>query len=327
MTLARPFVASLLAGLALTSHAVALADVNVVVSSKPIHSLVASVMAGIGTPELLVSGSASPHAYSMKPSDAQKVNKADVFFRVSEGLEPFTAKVIASLPKSIRIVTLAEAPGLNLLERREGGTFEPHQHAEQKNRGHSHAHRNEKKVRQMPHDSRAYDAHIWLDPDNAIAMVRHVADVLAAVAPERASRIKANADAEIARITNLSRELERELKPVAGKPFAVYHDAYQYLEKRFGLNAVGSVTVSPDVPPSGKRLQDLRRRITALGALCVFAEPHFEPRVTNAVTEGTKARSGTLDPEGVTLPPGPDLYHVLMRNLAGNLKECLAASS
>ena len=306
----------------------ALAEVKVVVTSKPIHALVAKVMAGVGTPDILVGGSASPHAYAMKPSDARKVNAADVFFRVSEALEPFTGKVVASLPKSVRVVSLAEAPGLTLLERREGGAFEAHDHAAEKGHGHGHKHDHEAgKAADHDHDDdEPADPHVWLDPDNAKAMVRHIADILGAAAPDKADVIKANAEAEIASITALAAELEQDLKPLAGKPFVVYHDAYQYMEKRYGLTAVGSLTVSPDVTPSGKRLQTLRRKIASTGAVCIFAEPHFEERVTKTIADGTKSRTGVLDPEGTTLTPGPDLYATLMRNLARGFKGCLANS-
>ncbi|MCL4767305.1 MAG: zinc ABC transporter substrate-binding protein [Hyphomicrobiaceae bacterium] len=285
----------------------ALADLDVVVTSKPIHALVSSVMAGIGTPGLLVDGQASPHSYAMKPSDARKVQGADVLFRVSEEMEPFTGKVVGSLPSSVRVVSLAETPGLKLLERREAGAFDAHR-GHGGNRGHA----------------PAYDPHVWLDPDNARAMVAHIAGVLAGLAPDKAAAINANAESEIARIAALSSELARELAPLSGKPFIVHHDAYQYLERRYGLSAVGSVTAGPDLPPGGKRLQELRRKIAGAEVLCVFAEPHVDARAISAVVEGTAARAGTLDPEGVTLAPGPDLYQRLMRNLARDLKACLA---
>jgi zinc transport system substrate-binding protein len=164
---------------------------------------------------------------------------------------------------------------------------------------------------------------VWLDPGNAKAMANEIAKILAERSPKDAEMFKANAAALNDKIDALALEIDRELKPVAGKPFIVFHDAYQYLEKRFGLTAAGSITVSPEVQPSGKRLTELRRRVTKLGAVCVFAEPHFGPKMTNAIVEGTRAKTGTLDPEGTRLPAGPDLYFTLMRNLAADLKACL----
>jgi zinc transport system substrate-binding protein len=313
------FPAIVAAGFLLLFPGPALADLKVVVTSKPIHALVSSVMAGIGSPDLLVDGPASPHTYSLKPSDARKVHRADILFRVSRQLEPFTGKLVTSLPKSVRVVSLAEIPGLTLLERREGGAFdELAEHGsgsdqDHKEHGHEHAH----------DDAGGHDPHVWLDPENAKTMVNHIAGVLAELAPDKATALEANAAATIAGISALSDELARELAPLSGKPFIVYHDAYQYFEKRYGLTAVGTVTVSPDLPPSGKRLQELRKKIATSGALCVFAEPYFDPRVIDVVVEGTPARSGTLDPEGTKLTPGPDLYFSLMRALATNLRTCL----
>lgn len=319
MTFANRLIPMAAAGSILLLSGAALAETKVVVTSKPIHALVASVMAGIGTPELLVDGTASPHSYAMKPSDAQKVHSADVFFRVAEELEPFTAKLVAGLPSFVRVVSLIEAPGLKRLPRREGGAFEVH-----KEHGHRHEHGHDHDDDDDEHA--ATDPHVWLDPENAKTMVGHIADVLATLMPQKATALRANAEAEIGRISAMSDELGRELAPVAGRPFIVYHDAYQYFERRYGLTAAGSVTVSPDLPPSGKRLQELRRKIASSGAVCVFAEPYFSPRVTDVLVEGTNARIGTLDPEGTTLTPGPGLYHTLMRNLARDFKTCLAGT-
>jgi len=305
MLLVSRFLRIVVAGL-LLYPAAALADTKVVVTSKPIHALVSSIMAGIGNPDLLIEGQASPHSYALKPSDARKVHNAQVFFRVSEELEPFTSKLVDALPKSVRVVSLVEAPGLKLLKRREGGAFESEG-------GHE-------------HHEHTYDPHVWLDPDNATAMIRFIADVLSELDPANAAAMKTNATAEIERVDALLKAISTELAPVSEKPFVVYHDAYQYFEKRFGLTAVGSITVSPDLPPSGKRLRNLREKIVATGAMCVFAEPQLDPRVTEVIVEGTRARVGTLDPEGTKLAAGPDLYRQLMRNLAQGFRDCLGAN-
>jgi zinc transport system substrate-binding protein len=169
----------------------------------------------------------------------------------------------------------------------------------------------------------AQDGHIWLDPENAKVIAAHIANVLATEAPAQAGRLKANAAALSAKLDALSAELERDLKTVAGRGYVVFHDAYQYLERRFGLTPVGSVTVSPDIAPSAKRLIELRRKISGLKATCVFAEPQFEPKLVDTIVEGTNARKGTLDPEAAAIPAGPELYFTLMRALATNLKACL----
>jgi zinc transport system substrate-binding protein len=305
--------ALLAAGLLVGLAAAAAAELKVVVTIKPLHALVAQVMAGAGTPELLVQGARSAHTYSLKPSDAAKLNHADIFFRMSEVMEPFTAKVAKSLPKRVRVVTLQDTPALKLLKRRTGATFED-EHHDDHDHGHGHGH---------SHARATFDGHAWLDPINAKLMADRIAQVLSAKEPAKAALYRANADALKAKLDALSAELGRDLAPVAGKPFVVFHDALQYFERRYGLKAVGSIAISPEVAPSAKRLSALRKRVAALGAVCVFAEPQFDTRLADNLVEGTRARIGTIDPEGSKIDPGPDLYFALLRNLAKDLQACL----
>lgn len=295
------------------------ADLDVVVTIKPIHALVAAVMEGAGQPRLLIDGAGSPHTFTLKPSDAKALNAARVVFRVSESLEPFTAKLARALPKSVQLVTLEAAPGLTLHDLRTGA-FERHSHAG-KGGGHAHPHAHETSKARNAASSR--DGHIWLDPDNAKVIARHVAETLASMAPAHAERFRSNARALEAKLDALTPDLERQLAAVTAKPYVVFHDAYQYFERRFGLDAVGSVTISPDVSPSVKRLSELRAKIRQSGAVCVFSEPQFEPRIVETVVEGTNVRRGVLDPLGAALPAGPDHYFQLLRSLAGSLASCL----
>lgn len=293
---------------------------KVVVTIKPLHALVAQVMAGVGSPVLLVKGLASAHTYALRPSEARALHDADVFVRMSETVEPFTVRIVRSLPATVQVVTLQEAPRLRLLTRRVHATFERHAHATagKGNSGHGHSHNHARSTLD------AVDGHAWLDPDNAAAMVDRIEQALSAKDPANAAAFKANASALRAKLETLAAELDRDLKPIAAQPYIVFHDAIQYLERRYGLNAVGSISISPEVPASGKRLGELRRKIDELGAVCVFAEPQFDTRLVENLIEGTSARSGTIDPEGGRLEPGPDLYFTLMRRLAGDLKSCLA---
>jgi len=241
------------------------------------------------------------------------LHAADIFVRMSETVEPFTARLVRSLPKKVEVVTLQEAPRLKLLSRRTHATFERHGHGSDGHKDHG--------------DGRgdaAVDGHAWLDPDNAAAMVDRIAQALSAKDPANAAAFKANAEALKAKLGALGDELGRDLEPIASRPYIVFHDAYQYLERRYGLNVVGSISISPEVPASGRRLTELRRKIDELGAICVFAEPYIDVRLVENLIEGTSARSGTLDPEGGRLEPGPDLYFTLMRRLAGDLKGCLS---
>jgi zinc transport system substrate-binding protein len=298
------------------------AENRVVVTSKPIHALVSGVMGALGQPVLLVSGNTSPHTFAMKPSDAKAVNAAQVFFRVSADLEPFTAKLIKSLAATVRVETLANAPGLRLLAKREGGEFEGHaDHAGHTNHAGHGAKRHHAKAETSQTE---VDTHLWLDPANAGVMTTRIAAVLGEVDPANAAQYAANATALIAQHAVLAADLRRVLAPVAERQFVVFHDAYQYFEAWAGLSAAGSITTNPDVQPTGKRLSMLRAKIKTAGVTCVFAEPQFQPKVIAAVTEGLPVRTGTLDPEGTTLEPGVALYDQLMRKLAADLVSCLA---
>ncbi len=303
---------SALCALAVSPMTATAAELKVVVTSKPIHSLAAAVMDGVAIPKLLVEGSASPHTFALKPSGAAAINAADVFFRVSGTVEPFSEKISEALPASVMLVTLADTAGLTLLDRRTGATFEEHD----KHEGHG-GHDDEDDAHG------AKDGHVWLDPENAKLMAQKIASVLSQKDAVHTAAYAANAAKLVARIDALSGEIAAQTKPLAGRPFIVFHDAYQYFEKRFGLRAAGSITVSPDVQPSAKRLTALRGKIGKLDAACVFAEPLFQPKLVAAVTEGTKARAGTLDPEGLSLEAGPELYFTLMRTMSANLVSCL----
>lgn len=298
----------------LVGGAPAAATVKVVTSIKPIHSLVAGVMRGAGAPALLIKGASSPHTYSLRPSDARALQAADLVFWVGPELETFLAKPLHALVRRARIVALAEAAGVRLLAGRAAGLWtlhhQPAGEKEDEHPGADHRHR--------------MNMHIWLDPRNAKAMVSAIGAALSDVDPPRAQLYAANARALQRRLDVLDQGLEQTLTPLRGRPYVVFHDAYRYLEARYGLTAVGAITVAPDRPPGARRLAEIRARIRNAGVDCVFVEPQFEPALARALVEGTGAKVGVLDPLGADLSPGPDAYFQLMRNLAHSLKDCLA---
>lgn len=295
-------------------------DLKVVATIKPVHSLVAAVLEGIARPALLIDSQASPHSYALRPSDARALTGADVVFRISGGLEPFTVKIAATLPKSVTLVDLASAPGVALLDIRTGTTFETHDHGKAKTGGKYDHHGHD------DHDDHATggsDGHIWLDPENAKAILRHVAAVLGQHRTDLKERLEANATAAIARLDALDAELRLALAPAKEKPFVVFHDAYQYFERRYGLAAAGSITLNPEVKPSARRLAAIRAKLAGLEAACVFAEPQFSPRIIDTVIEGTRAKFGTLDPLGSAIAAGPEHYPAMMRALTEAMVGCL----
>jgi zinc transport system substrate-binding protein len=299
----------------LTIRPDARADLEVVASIKPIHSLVAGVMGGDLGPRLILDGPASPHSYSLRPSGASTLGRADLIFWVGHNLESFLEKPIDSLGGDATVITLMEAPDVELVSFREGTTFERHTD--------DHAGGEEQDGRPSGEGSQL-DPHIWLDPANTQALVRAITHALIAADPEHAPLYAGNAQSLHARIEKLSAEIDAMLEPVRAQPFFVFHDGYRYMERRYGLAAAGSITLSPEIPPGAGRVRDIRDKIRTLGATCVFTEPQFPPTLVNVVTAGTDARTGVLDPLGTGLPAGPDLYFTLMRNMAAAMRACLS---
>ena len=357
-----------------------------VASIKPIHSLLAGVMDGVGEPSLLVPGGASPHTWSLRPSDAHALEHADLVVWIGEGLESFLVQPIEALAADAYVLELSRAEGITLLRMREGGAWDEHDHDDHEghddeehadehdddheghddeehagemhdddHEGHDdeeHAgahdddhegHDDEEHARKKHDDHEGheededahvhhedghehgmgeYNMHVWLDPENAEVMVRAMADALARVDPEHESVYRANARALEGRLHALDEELEETFAPVRDGGFIVFHDAWQYLDTRYGLRAVGSVTVSPEQAPGAARLAEIRERIVDARATCVFAEPQFEPRLVRTLVEGTGAHTGTLDPLGAALEGGPDLYFGLMRANAAAFRAC-----
>ncbi|WP_057465943.1 zinc ABC transporter substrate-binding protein [Pseudovibrio sp. POLY-S9] len=346
--------------------AMAQAEVNVVASIKPIHSLVASVMEGVGTPDLVVEGAGSPHTYSLRPSTARKIANADVVFWVGPQLESFLETPLENLADGATIVTLKDAHGLTLLNFREGGNFEGHDHGDhagetaeehaahagetaedhtehadegheehsdhdhEKHEEHADHEKHEEHADHETHDEHgdeAVDMHIWLDPQNAIAMLHEIEETLSKADPANAAKYAANAKAEAEEITKVSETLKADLKSNRTKPFVVFHDAYRYFEEAYNLNAVGSVTVSPEVLPGAKRLSEVRQKLEGLGVSCVFSEVQFNPRMVAVLKEGTGVNSAELDPLGSTLDSGPQLYTELLKQMGGAFNTCLSGNS
>ena len=304
-----------------TSTAVATADVKVVASIKPVHSLVASVMQGVSEPSLLVKGAGSPHTYSLKPSQAKELQAADIVFWMSHDLEAFLENSIESIAKNAKAVSLMDSHGLIKLNFREGGAFDAHDHGHDDHGDDKHDDHGHDKHDDHGHDE--VDPHVWLDPQNAKSLVHEIEEHLAEIDPSNAAKYEANAKAVMKKLDALTKEIEADLKPIRERGYVVFHDAYQYFEKRFGVSAVGSITVSPEVLPGAERVSELRDKVKSLNASCVFSEPQFEPKLVKTITENTDAGTGVLDPLGANIKDGPELYFTLIRNMAKSLKDCL----
>ena len=280
------------------------AEPKVIASIMPVHSIVAAVMGDLGKPELLLAGRLSEHAASFTPSQIAGLGKADLVFLVGGGLERKLGQLSGS--EAVRgkvFIELAKTAGMTTHPIREGGGWEKDEHED---------------------EGLPADPHVWLDPGNAGAMADAVAAALAKADPANAATYAANAASFSAALDTLADDIEATLAPVKDRPYIVFHDAYQYFEKRFGLNAVGSIADFSAAAPSARRLRDIRGKIAEAGAVCAFREPQFDEKFVATAIEGSAAKSGILDPLGADLQPGPLAYPRLLRNLAASLAACLA---
>ena len=441
------------------------AEINVVASVKPLHSLVSGVTEGVQKPDLIVKGAASPHTYSLKPSQAKQLEEADLVFWMGHELESFLEQPLEAIATKAKVVELIDSQGLKRLDMREGGAFDDHGHddhgqGEHSEEGHDDhageghafewagifklsaedytwtfakvdgdyadpmmkmvflrtssggeegieeqeevaerlikqqssvrrnhdgrlipdeenayqlvfdANRNVTKMRinikkegyyaffteHMPfefeagehflknvsgkdieptaqepeaghhdhHGHSGFDVHVWLDPENAKVLVQEIKEALVELDPSNAGKYEANAKNLMLKLDRLISEISVKLASSKGKGFVVFHDAYQYFEERFGMTAVGSITVSPEVVPGASRIRELKDKIVELDAHCVFSEPQFQPKIVFTVAEGTQANTGVLDPLGASIADGPELYFTLVRDMANSLQECLS---
>ena len=304
---------------------------GVVTTIQPINSLVSAVIGNTGKTISLIPAEISPHEYKLKPSDTKKLQNANIIFFVSDHLESSVTKVFENLPKNIKIINLMEDAGIKHLAIRDNEAWERHDH----HHGHSdhddhdkHAKKNDdhdhdKHEKKHDDHEKEDDVHIWLSPDNAVKIIKKINKELSLYFPENAETYDKNANQMIKEINQLKVELKKELSGIKDKPYIVFHDAYQYFETSFGLNAAGSVALEGDIASSPKQISIIKDKIVKLKASCVFQEPQFDSKLVKIVVEGTNAQIGTLDPLGVNIKSGENFYLQLLKNMAKSLKDCL----
>ena len=342
------------------------ADVKVVTSIKPLHSLASYLMDGVGKPDLIVDGYASPHGFSMKPSHAKMLQNADLIFWVGEDLESFLEKPLSSIAKKAEKIELMEIKGLNVLKFRERNIFDEHDHDDHDDHGkkkddhddHDHDDHGKKEDDHDDHDHDdhgkkeehddhddhddhgkkeehddhddhdgheghahgEYDPHIWLDPMNAKVILNEMVVHLIENDPKNEAKYKSNLDKALKDVDKLTIDVMTELSNSVSS--IVFHDAYQYFEKRFNVNILGAFTVNTDVMPGAEQLAEIREIIEHDKVACVFSEPQFNPDIIKAVAKDMNIKTGVVDPLGATLDPGKDLYFKLIRNMSASFKGC-----
>ena len=340
LVLQRPFaLVAALFGAAAAGPAAYGGEIVVVASIKPVHSIASTVMGDVGTPHLIMRDALSHHGIQLRPSDAAVLQKARVVFLIDKTMEAGLAAATDTLAPDAQIIELSDArEGRVRWRLREGGAFEEdpqhsHEgdddHGHDGDDGHAEGHGHEGGHGHVTYEEEGtgpFDLHIWLDPVNAEGMAHLIADTLSAADPENSESYEKNAHDFIHRLSELSEEIATDLTEVKGQPFIVFHDGYQYFERRFGLTAAGSAVVSVEHSPGIRRIREIRERIGELGVDCVIAEPALDGRLVNTIVEGTSARAAAVDNIGGLIDAGPELYFTLLRNMAESFRNCLASS-
>lgn len=337
----------------------AMAEVpRVAVDIAPVHSLVTRVMGELGTPDLIIPPGASPHEYSLRPSEAAALQEADLVIWMGEDLAPWLDDAVGTLAVDASVTGLLEADGTVLLDFRESALFEAHDHGhddehedhDDHGEGEDHDHGDHEDHAEDDHDDHDdhddlaegdhghddhahddhdhahgdYDPHAWLSPENAATWLNVIAAQLSAADPDNAGAYFANAAEARAELDSVMAEVNGILDPVRGGNFIVFHDAYQYFESAFDFPASGAISLGDATDPSPARVAEIQARVADENIACVLSEPQFNPGLVASVMDGTEARTAVLDPLGSSLEPGETLYEELLRNLANELADCLS---
>jgi len=271
---------------------------DILVTLKPIHSLVSNLTNGITQPKLLIKGFQSPHNYTMRPSDRRLIKQADIIIFTGPTIEGFMPDIVNSLNNK-HIIDLSQIPGLHTLPTRL-----------MLQTGHKHG-------------NTEYDGHIWLSIQNAKHIIEYLYTQFITHDPEHKNQYTANKNRTISRLNNLNKKIHEQMKQVSDKAFLMFHDAFQYFENEQGLKKAFFVTSTPDHKIGIRQIKNLRLKIQEQQISCVFYEPPQIPRILHTITEDRTIKVLALEPLGTNFMAGEDLYFKLLTNISKQLYSCL----
>ncbi|WP_431225763.1 zinc ABC transporter substrate-binding protein ZnuA [Serratia sp. L9] len=291
------------------------ASAAVVTSIRPLGFIASAIADGVTETEVLLPDGASPHDFALRPSDIQRLRGADLVLWIGPDMEAFLTKSLTQVPanKQLAIAELADVKPLLIK-----GEDDDHDH-DHATDAHSHAAHEE----EHDHHHGEYNMHLWLSPEVAKVTAIAIHDRLLELMPQNKDKLDANLRQFEDQLAQTDKNIVKMLTPVQGKGYFVFHDAYGYFEKHFGLSPLGHFTVNPEIQPGAQRLHQIRTQLVEQKAVCVFAEPQFRPAVINAVAKGTQVRSGTLDPLGSGIALGKDSYGNFLTALSTQYVSCL----
>ena len=288
------------------------ADAAIVTSLKPVGFIASAIADGVTDTQVLLPDGASEHDYSLRPSDVKRLQDADLVVWIGPDMEAFMAKPAARVAEQKK-VTIAELAAVKpLLMKGADEDEEEHEH---------HHHDDEKGDDHHHHGD--YNMHLWLSPEIARATAVAIHGKLVELMPQNRDKLNANLKTFEANLAATDKQVAATLSPLKGKGYFVFHDAYGYYEKHYGLTPLGHFTVNPEIQPGAQRLHEIRTQLVEQKATCVFAEPQFRPAVVEAVARGTSVRMGTLDPLGTNIKLGKTSYSAFLNQLANQYASCL----
>ena len=297
---------------ALWGSATQAANAAVVASLKPLGFIASAIADGVTDTQVLLPDGASEHDYSLRPSDVKRLQGADLVVWIGPEMEAFMEKSVKNIPNA-KQVTIAQLNDVKPLLMK-GADDDDEDH------GHSDA-GGEKSDEHHHHGD--YNMHLWLSPEIARASAVAIHEKLVELMPQSRAKLDANLKDFEAQLASTEKQVGNELAPLKGKGYFVFHDAYGYFEKQFGLTPLGHFTVNPEIQPGAQRLHEIRTQLVEQKATCVFAEPQFRPAVVESVARGTSVRMGTLDPLGTNIKLGKTSYSEFLSQLANQYASCL----
>ncbi|MEQ6280508.1 zinc ABC transporter substrate-binding protein ZnuA [Kluyvera sp. 142053] len=292
------------------------ADAAVVTSLKPLGFIASAIADGVTETQVLLPDGASEHDYSLRPSDAKRLQNADLVVWIGPEMEAFMDKSTQSIPDAKK-VTIAQLDGVKPLLMK-GADDDDDDHGAEGGHDHAHAEKGDEH-----HHHGDYNMHLWLSPEIARLSAVAIHDKLVELMPQSRARLDANLKDFEANLATTDKQVANELASVKGKGYFVFHDAYGYYEKHYGLTPLGHFTVNPEIQPGAQRLHQIRTQLVEQKATCVFAEPQFRPAVVESVARGTTVRMGTLDPLGTNIQLSKESYPAFLTQLATQYASCL----
>lgn len=290
--------------------------IEVLATIKPLGFIAAAITDGVSEPKVLLPTGASPHDFSLRPSDIRSINSADLVVWVGSELEGFMAKPLANHPHAL---ALTQVEGMPLFNYATQDSHDSHDHDDHDHAAHEHGDHDEG---HEGHHHEGVDPHIWLGPTQSKVIAKAIASELGKLDPANQARYDANLAAFDTKVDAKDKVIAGQMKAVNEKGYFVFHEAYGYWERHYGMSSKGHFTVSPERRPGAKTLVDIRKALEEKQASCIYAEPQFSPAVIESVARNTGAKVLLLDEVGEQVPLGPDGYPQFMQQLADAFAQC-----